>query len=295
MLEDLSQDFPPVDRPVSSHRLIIDLVEDRLVELRKVLDVLNALLQVRHLLHLHSEQRVERDLPVDVGLSLHEAACVGTGTTKPFLDHALLFFECTRLLLCQILRLALVSDVESNFAYDTVGSLTVARTVKEYDAAQHSFLLLAVVAPGLLVVVVDQVSKILHRKLGVTNHKLASFLIQSDRDVEEVRALGVRSGELLVCAEQVLDLVLFGHQVGVHCVHRDSIVIAVALRRTCSTIHFLDVVGLEDFVLIEREGILDRDVLNVAARGEVFVLNVFFFLGGAEGDVLKLSGLLDEL
>ena len=40
--------------------------------------------------------------------------------------------------------------------------------------------------------IVDQVSEVFHWQLGVADHKLAAFLVQSDGDVEEVSALSIR-------------------------------------------------------------------------------------------------------
>ena len=70
-----------------------------------------------------------------------------------------------------------------------------------------------------------KVSKVFHRQLGIANDEFSTILVKSNRHVEQVSALGIGCGQLLVRAEQVRDLVLLWHQVGVHSVHGDVVVV----------------------------------------------------------------------
>lgn len=88
----------------------------------------------------------------------------------------------------------------------------------------------------------------------------------------------VRRCQRLVRTHNVLDFVLLRHQVGMHGVHGDAVVVVGRLGGGRLVLHFLDVVRLKDLVLVEWEGVLNRDVLDVAARDEVFVLNVLLLV-----------------
>ena len=142
-----------------------------------------------------------------------------------------------------------------------------------------------------------EVSQVLHRQLGITDDELSLILVESHGDVEQVRGLGIGSSKLFVCTEELGDLILFRHEVSVHSVHRDVVVIVGRLRGFTSLIDFLDVVRFKDLIFVEREGILDSHVLDVGARGEVLFifLHVFFFVRGLESGSLKVFGFSDEL
>jgi len=123
-----------------------------------VLDVFYALLKVSDFLDLNCKQSVQRDLAVNVGLSLHKAARVSARTTQTLFHHLLFFLEGPSLLPCQVLRLALVSNVKGQLTNDTVGSLAITCTIQEDDAAENGLLFFAVIAPCLLIMVINQVS-----------------------------------------------------------------------------------------------------------------------------------------
>ena len=51
------------------------------IDLCEVLDILDGLFQVGDFVHVDGEQSIQGNLPVDVGLALHEAARVGLWAT----------------------------------------------------------------------------------------------------------------------------------------------------------------------------------------------------------------------
>jgi hypothetical protein len=85
------------------------------VDFRKVLDVLNTFLEATHSVDKHTEQRVQRDLPIYVGLSVHVAALVIS-----FLVLGLQGFA-----LSQDLSLHSVTHFDLDFADYAILSLTV--------------------------------------------------------------------------------------------------------------------------------------------------------------------------
>ena len=248
------------------------------IDLCEVLDILDGFFQVGDFVHVDGEQSIQGNLPVDVGLALHEAARVGLWAAQTLLDGLLFFLPGLGLLLCEILWQALIVDLDGELTNDAVGTLTVSSPVEENDTIEHRLLVFSNVASLTLVKILHQIGQVLHRQLSVSNHKLSVVLVERQRDVEQVIALSFGCFQLLVIAEQIGYLVLLGHQISVHSVHRDRVIEVGRLGGGLVVNLFLNVVRFEYFILIEREGILDGHVLDVAARDEVLLILIHILL-----------------
>lgn len=151
VLEDLGQDAPSVHLGVVPG--LDSPIERTLIDSCKMLDVLDALFQVCDLVYVEGEKRVQRNLSVDVGLTVHETARVRVGTSQTFLDQLLFPLEVSCLTLGQVLGHGLVADLQRELTNDAVCTLAVARPVEEEDAVQNSLLVLSHVASLTIVVV----------------------------------------------------------------------------------------------------------------------------------------------
>ena len=109
---------------ISTHGLDC-AIEGSLIDLSEVFNVLNRLLQVGHLVDMHGKESVQRNLPVDISLTLHETARVGLRTTKAFLNQLLFFLVRFGFFLRQVLRQVLIADFQRELTDDAVSSLTV--------------------------------------------------------------------------------------------------------------------------------------------------------------------------
>ena len=76
MFQNLSQYSSPVNMSVASHRSlwgIIKAIEYTSVDLCEMLNILDALFEIRNLVYMYRQKRIQGNLPIDVSLSLHEA------------------------------------------------------------------------------------------------------------------------------------------------------------------------------------------------------------------------------
>ena len=110
ILQNLSQDASSVNVRVAQVSFLLSSMPIE-IDLRKVLYILNRFFQVCHLFNVNREKSVEWNLPVDVCLSLHEAACVGLRTAQTFFYSFLLSFPCPCFLFCEVLRQSLIVDL----------------------------------------------------------------------------------------------------------------------------------------------------------------------------------------
>ena len=92
-------------------------------------NVLNRLFQVGNLVYMNGKQSVEWDLPIDIGLSLHEATSVSLRSTQSFLNCLLLFLPSPSFLLREILGQALIAYLDCKLSNDAIGTLAVGSAV----------------------------------------------------------------------------------------------------------------------------------------------------------------------
>jgi len=126
-----------------------------------------------------------------------------------------------------------------DFAYDTVLSLTIACTVEENNAFKHGGIRLLDILVLAVFIVRDQVTQVLNRHLGISNHKLLLILVKHHGNVEH-----------LVCAfsQVILDAVVAVELISVHGVHGHFVVVDFVVVLLLQVA--LYVVALVDFILI---------------------------------------------
>ena len=181
---------------------------------------------------------VQRDLTVDVGLSVHEAGVRRLGDPFTFgvdlLPLFLLLFILTCLLLVQKQLFLTVLNIQLQLSDDAVLTLGVVGAIQEQGSVERGAAGSFVVGSVLAVVLGDNVHKVLDRQVSVSDDVLTVVLEQSNTHVEQlfpsrvlvvlVLFVGVVGWVLLATAalaefEDAADLVLLGEDVGVNGVH----------------------------------------------------------------------------
>lgn len=135
----------------------------RMLYLGKVLNVLDALLEVLHSLDENAQLGIERDLAVHVGLTMHEAAVgILQGAMIQIALFDFLFLQRNRfgLLLRQELFLLAVLQTQLQLTNDTVFALAIGGTVEEQRASQHGLLVFLLVRARLSLMLMDRVEEV---------------------------------------------------------------------------------------------------------------------------------------
>ena len=79
-------------------------IKSTLIDSSKVLDILDTFLQICHLFNVKGKKGIQRNFAVNVGFSVHEAACVRVRTPKTLLNELLLFLKLFGFSSSQVLR-----------------------------------------------------------------------------------------------------------------------------------------------------------------------------------------------
>ena len=137
-----------------------------------------------------------------------------------------------------------------------VFSLAISGAVDEEDTRQRFFLLRQDIILDLRVIVTHEVHEVFNGQLGVAYHVFFMVVVNDQRDVEH---RGTASRPLR--GEELLDGVILVHDIVVHCVDADLVVVLVLLQQDLRV--QLNEVRLEQLILIKREAILDSDILYV--------------------------------
>ena len=250
-------------------------------------NIFNALLQAGHPVDEHRELRIEWNLPVDIGLPMHEAA---KRTLVELLNRVLFLLLLQGvglgLLLAQDQLLLAVLKVKDELANDAVLPLAVRSAVEEDCSAQMSLLVLPRVRTRLVVVLLDCVDQVLDGQVSIADYELPVILVQRNRDVEQllppcmlrveylmlliIAARCLCSSSRLAKLQDLLDAVILAYDICVHRIHRHSVI--VDALRLQGLLMELQVVALEDLVLVERERVLHSHVLDVLVGQQVLGL-----------------------
>ena len=167
------------------------------VDLGKVFNIFNAFLEVCDPINKDSKQCIQRYLPIDESLSMHEA-----GSSCFLILFALfksLLFMSGKELLDGVVR-----DFNCNLTNYAIFTLAVARAIKEQNTFQHCLFLAGQEASSFVIEVIDQFDQIFKWQLRITNNELTVVLIQCNADIKQLSCL-LTCQHLLLTSKQSLD------------------------------------------------------------------------------------------
>ena len=150
----------------------------------KVLDILDTLFKVGYSVDEDRHLGIERDLPVDVGLSVHEGAVRVLQSSTWLPGGFSLNSKSLGLSFGEILLLLTVVQVELHLTNDAVLSLTVRGAVDEQSPIQLGLPVSWVKGTTPSVMAMDRIDQVLNRQVSISNDILLAVLVETDLDAE---------------------------------------------------------------------------------------------------------------